>query len=102
MLFHAAIAGAQDVIVLFQLGAVAEKIGEVVVDLSSAKFPMVLRLVIHDTVHNIGHSCLTNIKARHSFANKKNHLIPSWTDETSASRVIATAQRQNVLQFLPP
>ena len=48
-------AGAQDVIVLSKLGAVAEKIEEVPVDLGSAQFPMLFRLVIHDTGHNNGH-----------------------------------------------
>ena len=67
LLFIAAIAGAQDVIVLPRLGAVSEKIGDVVVDLGFAQFPMVLRLVIFDTVQNNGHSCLTNAMARHSF-----------------------------------
>ena len=67
LLFLAAAAGAQDVIVLPSLGTVAEKIGKVAVDLNSAQFPMVLRLVIHDTVHNNGHPCLTKNLARHSF-----------------------------------
>ena len=53
-------AGAQDVIVLYILGAVAEKIKEVAVDLGSAQFVIVLRLVIYDIVHNNKHSCLTN------------------------------------------
>ena len=57
LLFLAALANAQDVIVLPKHGAVAEKIGEVAVDLGSAQFPMVFHLVIHDTVHNNGHSC---------------------------------------------
>ena len=67
ILLLAAAAGAQDVIVLAKLGAVFEKIGEVAVDLGSAQFPMVLGLVINDTVHNNGHSCLTSTFARHSF-----------------------------------
>ena len=67
LLFLATAAGAQDVIVLPKLGAVAEKILEVAVDLVSAHFPMVLRLVIHDTVHNNGHLCLTSAVARQSF-----------------------------------
>ena len=64
LLLLADAAGAHDVIVLPKLGAVAEKIGEVAVDLGSAQFSMVLCLVIHDTVHNTGHSCLTNNLAR--------------------------------------
>ena len=73
LLLLAAAAGAQDVIVLPKIGAVAEKIGEVAVDLSSAQFPMILRLVIHDTVHNNGHPCLTNNLARRSFKKENNH-----------------------------
>ena len=87
ILIQAAAANAQDVIVLPKLGAVAEKIGEVSVDLGSAQFPMLLRLVIHDTVHNNGHSCLTSTFARHSFEKEKNHLIPSWTEDKSAFSV---------------
>ena len=67
----AALASAQDVIVLPKLGAVAEQIGEVAVDLGSAQFPIILRLVIHDTVQNNGHSCLTNAIVRHSFEKTK-------------------------------
>ena len=66
-----------------KLGAVAEKIEEVAVDLGSAQFSMLLCLVIHDTVHNNGHFCLTNNLARHSFQKETNHLIPTWIDETS-------------------
>ena len=77
LLLLAAAAGAQDVIVLPKLGAVAEKIEEVAVYLGSAQFPMVLLLVIHDTVHNNGHSCLTNSLARHSFEKDANHLLPT-------------------------
>ena len=87
-------AGAQDVIVLPKFGDVDEKIEEVAVNLGSAQFPMVLRLVIHDTVHNNGHSCLTSTFARHNFDKEKNHLIPSWTEETRALSVKTTAQRQ--------
>ena len=94
LLFLAAAAGAQDVIVFPKLGAVAEKIGEVAVDLGSAQFPTVLRLVIQVTVNNNGHSCLTSTFARHSLDKKINHLIPSWTEETSALSVKTTAQRQ--------
>ena len=94
LLFFAALAGAQDVIVLPKLGAVAEKVGEVAVDLGSAQFPMVLRLVIHDTVHNNGHSCLTNLNARHSFEKEKNHLVPSWIEEPGTSNCKTTANRQ--------
>ena len=89
MLFLAAIAGAQDVIVLPKLGADPEKIGEVV-DLSSAQFLIVLRLVIHDTGHNNGHSCLTNAVARHSFEKDKIHFVTSWIEETGASSVKST------------
>ena len=55
---------------------------------------MVLRLVIHDTVHNNKHLCLISAFERHSFDKEKNNLIPSWTKETSASSVKTTAQRQ--------
>ena len=55
---------------------------------------MVLRLVIHDTGHNNGHSCLTSTFARQSFEKEKNHLTPSWTKETSALSVKTSAQRQ--------
>ena len=60
---------------------------------------MVLRLVIHHTVRNNGHSYLTSIFARHSFEKEK-HLIPSWTEETSALRVKTIAQRQKRSPFL--
>ena len=83
LLLLAAAAGAQDVIVWPKIGAVAEKIGEVAVDLGSAQFPKVLRLDIHDTVHNNGHPCLTNNLARLSFKKETNHLVPTWIDETS-------------------
>ena len=94
LLFFAAIAGAQDVIVLPKLGAVAEKVGEVAVDLGSAQFPMVLRLVIHDTVHNSGHSCLTNAFARHSFEKEENHLVPSWIEERGTTSVTTNSTRK--------
>ena len=71
LLLLAAAAGAKDVIGLHKLGAVAEKIGEVAVNLELAQFPMVLRLVIHDTVHNNGHSCLISTFARLSFEKRK-------------------------------
>ena len=54
-------------------------------------FQIILRLVIHDTVHKNGHSCLTKAIARHSF--KKNHLVPSWIKEIVASTVKSTARR---------
>ena len=94
LLFLAAAAGAQDVIVLPKLGAVDEKIGEVAVDLDSAQFPMLLRLVIHDTVHNNGHPCLTNNLARHSFKKETNHLVPTWIDETSQSTITPSRHRE--------
>ena len=94
LLFLAGPAGEQDVIVLPKLVAVAEKIREVAVDLGSAQFPKVLRLVLHDTVHNNGHSCLTNAVARHGFEKDKNHLVPSWIEETGASSVKSTARRE--------
>ena len=80
-------------------GAVAEKIGEVAVDLGSAQLPMVLLLVIHDTVHTNGHSCLTSTFARHSIQKEKIHLIPSWNEETSALSVKNIAQRQKRSPF---
>ena len=76
------------------LGAVAEKIGEVAVDLSSAQFPMALRLVIHDTIHNNGHRCLTNNLARHSFKKETNHLVPTWIDETNQSTITLSRHRE--------
>ena len=94
LLFLAAKAGAQDVIVLFKLGAVAEKIGEVAVNLCSAQFPIILRLVIYDTVHNNGHLCLTNAVTRHSFEKDKNHLVQSLIVEAGASSVKSTARRE--------
>ena len=51
------------------------------------RFPMILRLVIHDKVHNNGHPCLTNNLARHSFKKETNHLVPTWVDETSKSTI---------------
>ena len=87
LLFLAAAAGAQYVIVLPKLGAVAEKVGEVGVDLGSPQFAIVLRLLILDTVHNNGHPFLTNNLARHSFKKKINHLVPTWLDETCQSKI---------------
>ena len=97
MLFLAAAAGAQDVIVLPKLGAVAEKIEEVAVDLGSAQFSLVLCLVIHDTIqsiHNNGQSCLTNNQARHSFKKETNHLVPTWIEETSQSTITLSRHRE--------
>ena len=94
LLFLAAATGAQDVIVFPKLGAVVEKIGEVAVDLGSAQFPMLLRLVIHDTVHINGHFCLTNNIARHSFKTETNHLVPTWIDETSQSTITLSRRRE--------
>lgn len=45
--------------VFTNLWAVAEKVREVAVDLGSAYFLIVLRLVVHDKVHNEYHSCLS-------------------------------------------
>ena len=53
---------------------------------------MVLRLVIHGTVHYNGHSCLTSTFARYNFKIEKTNLITSWTKETSASCVKTKAQ----------
>ena len=55
---------------------------------------MLLRLVIHDTVHNDGHACLTNNLARHSFKTKTNHLVPMWIDETSQSTITLSRHRE--------
>ena len=55
---------------------------------------MVLRLEIHDTVHNNGHLCLTNAVARHNLKKDKNHLVRSWIEETGASSVKSTARRE--------
>ena len=93
ILLLVAAAGSQDVIVLPKLGAVAEKIG-VDVDLGSTQFPMVLRLVIHDTVHNNGHSCLTSNIARHSFEKESNHLVPTWIEATSPAKSTAPSRRE--------
>ena len=70
-LLVAAAATAQDVIVFPKLGAVAEKIGEVAVNLGSAQLPIILHLVIHNTVGNNGHSCFISAFARHSFEKYK-------------------------------
>ena len=43
---------------------------------------------------------LTSTFARHSFEKKKHHLIPSWTEETSALSVKITAQRQKRFPIL--
>ena len=90
----AAAAGAHDVIVLPKLGAIAEKIGEVAVDLGSAQFPMVLRRVIYDTVHNTGHPCLINNFARNSFKKKTNHLVTTWINERSVSKNTLSKRRK--------
>ena len=100
LLFLAAAAGAQDVIVSPKLGSVAERIGEVAVNLGSAQFPMLLRLVIHDTVHNNGHPCLTNNIVRLSFKKKTNHLVPTWIDETSQSTITLSRHRDKRPQIL--
>ena len=55
---------------------------------------MVLRLVIHDRVHNNGHSCLTNAVASHSFEKIKNHLILSWIKHTVASSVKRATRKE--------
>ena len=93
VLFLAAAAGAQYVIVLPKLGAVAEKIKDVAVDLGSAQFSMVLRMAIHDTIHNNGHPCLTNNPARHSFKKETNHLLPTWIEKTSQSTITLSRHR---------
>ena len=94
VLFLAAALGAQNVIVLPKIGAVAEKIEEVAVDLGSAQFHMVPRLVIHDTVHNSGHFCLTNNLACHCFKTETNQLVPTWIDETSQSKITLSRHRE--------
>ena len=98
LLYLAAATCAQHVIVFPKLGAVAEKIGEDDVDLGSAQFPMLLRLVIHNTVHNNGYPCLTNNLARHSFKKETNHLVPTWIDVTSQSTI--TPSRHCEKRFL--
>ena len=90
---QAAAVRAQDVIVLSKLYAVAQKIGKVAVDLGLAQFPMVLRLVIHDTVHHNKHPCLTINLARHSCKKKINHLLPTWIYETSQSTITLSRHR---------
>ena len=99
ILLLATAAGAQDIIVLPKLGAIAEKILEVAVDFGSAQFSMVLRLVIHDTVHNTGHPCLTNDFARNRFKKKTNYLVPTWIDESSVSTNTLSKRREKRSQF---
>ena len=50
---------------------------------------MVLRLVIHDTVHSKKHSCLTNCLAHHSIEKETYQLVPTWIEETSLSKATA-------------
>ena len=100
LLFYATIGGAQDIMVLSQLGAVAEKIGEIAVDLESDKFPMVLRLVIHDKIHNNRHSCLTTTFAGHSFKYETNHLIISWTIQLNLALKLMH-NKKNVFRYYP-
>ena len=93
-LLIAAAAGAQDIIVLLKLGVVALRIKEVAVDLDSAQFPMLICLVVLDTVHNNGHSCLTNNLALHSFKNETNYFVPTWIDDTSQSAITLSRLRK--------
>ena len=79
-----------------KLGAVAEKIEEVAVDMGAAQFSMVLRLVIHDTVHNNGHSCLADGYGRHSFEKDADHLVPSWIEVPSITSVSSTTGARRV------
>ena len=67
LLLLAAVANSQNIIVLPKLGAVSEQIREVSVYLGSSQFPMLLRLVIHDKVHNNWHSIVINIPVRQCF-----------------------------------
>ena len=55
---------------------------------------MVLRLVIHDTVHNNDHSCLTTPVARNSFEKEKYHLVPSWIEKPNTISVQTKSHRQ--------
>ena len=77
LLFLAAAAGAQNVMFLPKLGAVAKKFENVAFDLGSAQFTMLFPLATHDTVHNNGHHCKNNNLARHSFTKETNHLLPT-------------------------
>ena len=55
---------------------------------------MVLRLVIHDTVHYTGHPCLTIDFERDSFKKESNHLVPTWIDECSVSTNTLSKRRE--------
>ena len=54
---------------------------------------MLLRLVIHDSVYNNGHLCLTNNLARHSFKKDTNHLVLTWINNTSQSTITVLRNR---------
>ena len=54
---------------------------------------MLLRYVIHDTVHNNDHPCMTNNFSRHSYKIETNHLVPTWIKETSQSTFTLSQQR---------
>ena len=41
----------------------------------------------------MGIHVFTNAVARHSFKKDKNHLVPSWIDETGESSAQSTARR---------
>ena len=60
---------------------------------------MVLRLVIHDTVHNNGHTCLVNEYVRHAYKKEETHLIPSWIEErgTSVTSNVTRKKRSPIL-----
>ena len=100
LIFLSATAGAQNVIVLAKLGADVEKIGEVAVDLGLAQFLMLLCLLIHDTVHNNRHTCLTNNLARHNFKKETNHEVPTWIDEANQSTITLSRHRDKRLPIL--
>ena len=100
LLIRAAAANAQDVIVLLKLGAVAEKIGKIAVELRSAQYPMVFPLIINDTIHNNWHHSLTNTLARHSFKKKTNHLVSTWIDKNNQLTITLSRHRDKRFPIL--
>ena len=85
---------ARDVIVLPKLGAVAEKVGEVALDLGAGQFSMILRLGIHDTVNHGGHSCTPNDTFIHYFSRTASHLMPTWLEKDYMPTPLSQARLQ--------
>ena len=77
-----------------KIGAIAEKIGEVAVYLGSEQFLMVMRLIIHDTVHNTGHLCSTIDFAGNILNKETKHLVPTWIDKSSVSTNTLSKRRE--------